>query len=157
MNKIKDIELEKAKNIIKELEEEKKNSENNDLNLSKTKGYTNETSSSYFNNFEQNEKSKIIKIKSSQKKLNKLEYIKKKFEINKSNLKLNLKEKYKKLEEEKNYKQEYIQNSKVKLNTKKDKILGQINLDNIEKEQNNIKPKEKKICFYFIAVEPEII
>ena len=39
------------KNIIKELEEEKKNSENNDLNLSKTKGYTNETSSSYFNNF----------------------------------------------------------------------------------------------------------
>ena len=100
LNKIKDIELEKAKNTIKELEEEKKNSENNDLKLSKTKGYTNETSSSYFNNFEQNEKSIITKIKSSQKKLNKLEYINKKFKINKSNLKLNLAEKIKKLEDE---------------------------------------------------------
>ena len=149
LNKIKDIELEKAKNIIKELEEEKKNSENNDLNLSKTKGYTNETSSSYFNNFEQNEKSKIIKKKSSQKKSNKLEYIKKKYEINKSNLKLNLAEKKKKLEDEQNYNREYIQNSKIKLNSKKDKILGKINLDNIEKEQNNIKPQEKNEILEF--------
>ena len=58
-------------------------------------------------------------------------------------------EKEKKLEDEQNYNREYIQNSKIKLNSKKDKILGKINLDNIEKEQNNIKPQEKNEILEF--------